>query len=101
MDLHEAHPVTVINPNQKRKFMNTKLIPLDIPVPPAPILEQALGYPDENGARFLALWWDPAGDEAMISDGAVTATGIWAGYLAYIHHKSVYPSLSSYILGAS
>jgi hypothetical protein len=37
----------------------------------------------------------------LISDGSVTFTGNWAGYLAYIHHKTVYPRLAAYNLGSS
>ena len=81
--------------------MNPKMIPLDIPVPPAPILEQAVGYENISNARYLALGWEPAGDEAMVSDGFVTFTGHWAGYLAFIHHKSIYHHLAIYNLGSS
>ena len=75
------------------------LIPIDMPVPPDPLLEQALGYTRQ--ARYIATWWQPEGDEAMISDGIVTATGQWMGYLAYIEHPRVYPALTPYELGAS
>ena len=37
----------------------------------------------------------------MVSDGFVTFTGHWAGYLAFVHHKVVYPYLASYNLGSS
>ena len=84
-----------------RKTMNPQLTQLDIPVPPAPILEQAVGYENTHNARYLALWWEPAGDEAMVSDGFVTFTGHWAGYLAFIHHKSIYHHLAIYNLGSS
>jgi len=82
--------------------METKmenLIPLAIPVPPDPLLEQAVGY--TRKARFFATWWQPEGDEAMVSDGIVTATGQWMGYLAYVEHSRVYPGLMTYELGAS
>ena len=81
--------------------MNSNIFPLDIPVPPAPILEQAVGYTNTRGAHYLALWWEPAGDEAMVSDGLVTFTGNWAGYLAFIHHKFIYHHLAIYNLGSS
>ena len=81
--------------------MITNMTPMAIPVPPAPILEQAVGYQNSREARYLALWWEPAGDEAMVSDGFVTFTGHWAGYLAFVHHKAVYPYLASYNLGSS
>lgn len=78
---------------------STDLTLLTIPVPPEPLLEQAIGY---NGkARFFATWWQPAGDEAMVSDGVMSAIGQWMGYLAYVEHARVYPELTNYELGAS
>ena len=74
---------------------------LKIPVPPAPILEQAVGYRNARDARFLALWWEPCGDEAMVSDGFETFTGNWRGYQAYVLHKSVISQLKAYNLGSS
>ena len=55
--------------------MQNQMTVLPIPVPPAPILEQAVGYQNDRHARFLALWWEPCGDEVMVSDGFVTFTG--------------------------
>ncbi|HVP20261.1 MAG TPA: hypothetical protein VMS73_00215 [Anaerolineaceae bacterium] len=37
----------------------------------------------------------------MVSDGFVTFTGHWAGYLAFIHHKLIYHNLATYNLGSS
>ena len=81
--------------------MKPKKISLHIPVPPAPILEQAVGYPDEVGARYLSLWWECANDEVILSDGAEIIYGDWEGYLAYVHHKAVYPHLTYFNLGSS
>jgi hypothetical protein len=81
--------------------MDIQMIQLNIPVPPAPILELAVGYENTRKARYLALWWEPAGDEAMVSDGFVTFTGNWPGYLAFIHHKLIYHHLVIYSLGSS
>lgn len=72
---------------------------LAIPVPPEPLLEQALGYTGQ--ARYLATWWEPCGDEAMYSDGRITATGEWTGFLAFVQHPAVYPSLFTFDLGSS
>ncbi len=77
----------------------THLIPLSIPVPPDPLLEQALGY--NRQARFFATWWQPEGDEAMFSDGIVSGTGLWIGYLAYVQHDRVFAGLAHYDLGGS
>ena len=81
--------------------METQMTQLKIPVPPAPVLEQAVGYRNYRGAHYLALWWEPCGDEAMVSDGLVTFTGLWPGYLAYVQHRAVHPHVAAYNLGSS
>ncbi|MEI7847805.1 MAG: hypothetical protein WCK35_18530 [Chloroflexota bacterium] len=81
--------------------METKTVQINIPVPPAPLLEQAVGYRNYHGARFLAVWWEPCGDEVMVSDGLTAFTGLWAGYLAYIRHPRIQPQLEHFNLGAS
>lgn len=81
--------------------METQTTQLKIPVPPAPVLEQAVGYRNYRGARYLALWWEPCGDEAMVSDGLVTFTGLWPGYLAFVQHRAVHPQVAAYNLGSS
>lgn len=85
----------------ERKTMETQLVPIPIPVPPAPLLEHAVGYTNDCAARYLALWWEPCGDEAMVSDGFVTFTGHWPGYLAYVQHRKVFPHLADCPLGSS
>jgi hypothetical protein len=77
------------------------MIELKIPVPPAPILERAVGYTRDASARYLALWWTSLGDEVMVSDGFVTFTGNWQGYLAYVHHLRIHPTLRRFPLGSS
>lgn len=77
------------------------LIPLSIPVPPVPLLEQAVGYRRGEEARYLALWWEPCGDEVMVSDGYISFTGHWPGYLAYVQHRTIYPHLIGFNLGSS
>ena len=81
--------------------METTIIPIAIPVPPAPLLEQAVGYQNSKNARYLALWWEPCGDEAMVSDGLVSFTGHWPGYLAYVQHRHVFHQLAACPLGSS
>jgi hypothetical protein len=81
--------------------MEKQMIQLKIPVPPAPLLEQAVGYRNYRNTHYLALWWEPCGDEVMVSDGLVTFTGLWPGYLAYVQHKSVHPLLTEFNLGSS
>lgn len=83
------------------KCLENKMTRLKIPVPPAPILEQAVGYRNVRDARFLALWWEPCGDEFMVSDGFETFTGNWRGYQAYVLHKAVISQLKAYNLGSS
>lgn len=77
------------------------LIPLSMPIPPFPLLEQAVGYRRGEEARYLALWWEPCGDEVMVSDGYVSFTGHWPGYLAYVQHRHIYPHLIGFNLGSS
>lgn len=81
--------------------LNDHFLPLPIPVPPAPVLERAVGYQNERNARYLVLWWEPCGDEVMVADGYVSFTGHWPGYLAYIQHRRVYPLLAGLNLGSS
>jgi hypothetical protein len=81
--------------------METQMTQLKIPVPPAPVLEQAVGYRNYRGVRYFALWWEPCGDEAMVSDGLVTFTGLWPGYLAFVQHRAVHPQVAAYNLGSS
>lgn len=81
--------------------MEKQMTKLNIPVPPAPVLEQAVGYRNYRGARYLALWWEPCGDEAMVSDGLLTFTGLWPGYLAFVQHRAVHPQVAAYNLGSS
>lgn len=81
--------------------MDFQMIRLCIPVPPASILESAVGYQNHKNAHYLALWWEPCGDEVMVSDGIVTFTGHWPGYLAYVQHALVAPALFKYNLGSS
>jgi hypothetical protein len=78
---------------------NETFLTLTIPVPPDPLLEQALGYTGQ--ARFMATWWEPCGDEAMVSDGQTTATGEWQGFLAYTQHPRIRPALFGFDLGSS
>ncbi len=81
--------------------MDFQMARLCIPVPPASILERAVGYQNQKNARYLALWWEPCGDEVMVSDGMVSFTGHWPGYLAYVQHPLVAPVLANYNLGSS
>ncbi len=72
---------------------------LDVPIPPARLLERALGYGGE--AEWLAIWWEPAGDEARWSDGRRSADAEWPAYLLYTRHPRVAPALWPYDLGSS
>jgi hypothetical protein len=49
----------------------------------------AFGYP--GGRRFVALYWEPCGDEACYDDGAASACGLcdnWL-YLGFVHSADV------------
>jgi hypothetical protein len=73
------------------------LIPLEIPVPP--MLSKAISYTGE--ARYVSFQWTPYGDEADYSDGRLSGTGNWQGFIAYIQHPVVSPFLKEYDLGSS
>jgi hypothetical protein len=61
------------------------LIHLQIPVPP--MLEAALGY--EGNARYVAFYWQPAGDEVMYDDGQVNGDGDWWAWVEFENHRTV------------
>jgi hypothetical protein len=60
-----------------------ELVRLPLPCPPQ--LIELSGY--TGGARLVALWWSPLGDELMISDGTLTETGRWRGWLCFSGHR--------------
>ena len=56
------------------------------------------GYPGER--RFVALYWEPCGDEACYDDGISNACGMcdnWL-YLGFIHQQHVYRWLEEHSL---
>jgi hypothetical protein len=63
-----------------------ELVRLPLPCPPQ--LLELSGY--TGGARLIALWWSPFGDELVISDGAVSETGRWRGWLCFCGHPLVH-----------
>jgi hypothetical protein len=71
---------------------------IGIPVPP--MLEAALGYPGDS--RFVAFWWEQAGDELAWDDGRESTVGAnWYAWLIFVQHPSVEPYLAPYLLGNS
>ncbi|HTP11148.1 MAG TPA: hypothetical protein VMP08_22995 [Anaerolineae bacterium] len=74
-------------------------LPLKVPIPPQ--LEAAVGY--RGAAHFFGLYWTPAGDEAMVTDGRTTHDGCWWGYQAFVDHPVVMLALAGhrYDLGSS
>ena len=71
----------------------TSLIPgqrLDIPVPDE--IFNAVGY---NGdARYIALHWTRATNEAEVTDGQSAHRAPWAVYLTYVRHPRVVRGLA-------
>ena len=55
-----------------------------LPLPLPPMLLDAAGY--TGGARYVALFWMPYGDELMLADGQITATGWWPAFTTLAHH---------------
>jgi hypothetical protein len=43
-------------------------------------------YEYQNDARFVALYWTPYGDEAMVNDGAFSGDANWRAYLLLTEH---------------
>jgi hypothetical protein len=74
-----------------------ELVRLPLPCPPQ--LIELSGY--TGGGRLVALWWSPFGDELMISDGTLTETGRWRGWLCFSQHPLVGLFLEPYRLGDS
>ena len=51
----------------------------------------ALGY--EGTGRFVAIWWEPGGDEACYADGRQMLVGAeWGAYQALVDHNFPWPS---------
>ncbi len=51
--------------------------------------ERAFGY--RGAARWLAVWWTPAGDEALFDDGQGQATAQWVVYLDLVENRIATP----------
>ena len=64
-----------------------------------PQLVELSGY--DGGGRLVAMWWAPLGDELMFSDGTITATGDYRGWLAFCAHPMTRLFLNPYELGSS
>ena len=74
-----------------------ELVRLPLPCPPQ--LIELSGY--TGGARLVALWWSPFGDELMISDGSLTETGRWRGWLCFCGRPLAQLFLEPHRLGDS
>ena len=51
--------------------------------------ERAFGY--RGSARWLAVWWTPAGDEALFDDGEGQAAAQWTVYLDLVQNRIAIP----------
>jgi hypothetical protein len=76
------------------------MIPLPIPVPPADLLEPAIGW-SGGDARWLSICWTCCGDCPWMEDGRSSMTGHAWGLLAWWRHPSVAPVLRDLDLGSS
>lgn len=74
-----------------------ELVRLPLPCPPQ--LIELSGY--TGSSRLVALWWSSLGDELMISDGTLTETGRWRGWLCFAGHPLARLFLEPYRLGDS
>ena len=89
-------------PTRKREkpmlSIPTAFIPLSVPVPEC--LPAALGY--TGPARFLAAYWEPAGDELTWDDGRAAVCGAsWPAWLLYVQHRAVAPHVEQFNFGSS
>ncbi len=60
--------------------------------------ENAVGYVGE--ARFVGLYWEPCGDEAIFTDGVVSSDGDWSIYLEVVDALAL-DEETRYSLGSS
>jgi hypothetical protein len=74
-----------------------ELVRLALPCPPQ--LVELVGY--DGRGRLVALWWSPCGDQLMVSDGTLTTTGNWHGWVCFCEHPLVRVFLEDYQLGDS
>jgi len=70
------------------------LEPLDLLVPDC--LEASFGY--WYPRRYLAAWWEWAGDKLVLWDGVICQDGCWRPYLTYLGYDPVF---RRYDLGGS
>jgi hypothetical protein len=70
---------------------------LGVPLPPR--LAEAVGY--RGQARWVALHWEPCGDESFYDDGRTSGTGAPWPYLTFVRHPAVAPELAAFNLGSS
>src|SRR5690606_953323 len=60
----------------------------------------ALGY--EGDARYVAVWWEMAGDEAAWCDGRSSMVGAdWPAYMKLIDHNFPLGHPARWLLGGS
>jgi hypothetical protein len=78
-------------------MIREQFVELAIRVPPAPVLENAMAY--HGQARWMAMYWEPGGDEAVVSDGQTSFTSEWDAYLMYTRH--FYRQLAGHDFGSS
>ncbi len=70
---------------------------LTVPLPPR--LAELVGHRGE--ARWVALNWEPCGDESCYDDGRNSGTGAPWPYLTFVRHRAVAPEVVAYNLGSS
>ena len=74
-----------------------EFVRLALPCPPQ--LVELVGY--DGPGRLVALWRSPCGDQLMVSDGTLTATGNWRGWVCFCEHPLVRVFFEDYQLGDS
>lgn len=83
--------------------MSTANIPDDfiaLPLAVPDVLEAAFEY--DGDKRWVAFYWEPAGDELAWTDGQRGVTGAnWQAYLEFTQHHAVWPTLAPFNFGSS
>lgn len=70
---------------------------LDVPVPPR--LAELIGY--RGKARWVAIHWEPCGDESFYDDGRSSGTGSPLAYQAFVRHPAVASEVAPFNFGSS
>jgi hypothetical protein len=89
---------------QHQELIDVRPFQLFVPVPP--MLAEAIGYSGTSfgqplDARYVAFYWERAGDEVTYDDSKFSGTGEYTGFLAFVEHPKVAVHLQHCDFGSS